>query len=165
MILTGKEIQRAVADETISISPFSEKQLNPNSYNYRLSEHIAIPEYDSKLETLAYKTIRIPEQGILLEPGQTYLSHTFEKLGSSKYAMSLIGRSSIGRLGLFVQVSANLGHTKSCHHWTLEIVACKKIILYPRMIIGQISFWANHGDYFYSDIRYNKFDVLMPSLD
>jgi hypothetical protein len=44
-----------------------------------------------------------------------------EELGSRKYAMSLIGRSSIGRLGLFLQVSANLGHTGSSHCWTLEL--------------------------------------------
>lgn len=69
-----------------------------------------------------------------------------ETLGSNKYAMSLIGRSSLGRLGLFLQVSANLGHTGSIHKWTLELVATKKIKIYTFMIIGQISFWTNKGD-------------------
>ena len=60
--------------------------------------------------------------------------------------MSLIGRSSTGRLGLFLQVSADLGHTGSVHNWTLEIVAAKAIVIYPGMIVGQISFWENLGD-------------------
>ena len=60
--------------------------------------------------------------------------------------MSLIGRSSIGRLGLFLQVSANLGHVTSCHKWTLELFPCKNIRIYPRMKIGQISFWSTLGD-------------------
>jgi dCTP deaminase len=62
-------------------------------------------------------------------------------------------------------VDADLGHTESSHNWTLEIVACKNIILYPKMIIGQISFWENYGDYYHSDIRYNKFNFLNESLD
>jgi dCTP deaminase len=60
--------------------------------------------------------------------------------------MSLIGRSSIGRYGLFLQVSANLGHTTSEHKWTLELVATQKIRLYSEMIIGQVSFWRNFGE-------------------
>ncbi len=59
--------------------------------------------------------------------------------------MSLIGRSSMGRLGLFLQLSADLGHTTSCHRWTLEIVATRPIWIYPGMVIGQVSFWRNTG--------------------
>ena len=73
------------------------------------------------------------------------LATTKEIIGSSQYAMSLIGRSSMGRYGLFLQCSANLGHTTSKHKWTLEIVAAIPIKLYPGMIIGQVSFWRNFG--------------------
>lgn len=165
MILTGNEILKELKQNKITISPFTLKQLNPNSYNYRLSEHIAVPQYDPGSQAEIYKTIQIPKEGLILEPGCMYLSHTYETLGSSEYAMSLIGRSSVGRLGLFLQVSANLGHTTSCHRWTLELVACKKIVVYPEMIIGQISFWKNFGDYYESSIRYNKYNFLTPSMD
>ncbi|PJD94935.1 MAG: deoxycytidine deaminase [Parachlamydia sp.] len=165
MILTRNEILKELNLNKITISPFHIKQLNPNSYNYRLSDHIAVPEFDPISQTETYHTIQIPKEGFILRPGCTYLSHTFETLGSSEYAMSLIGRSSLGRLGLFLQVSANLGHTTSCHKWTLEIVACKTIIVYPEMIIGQISFWKNVGEYHESAIRYNKYNFLTPSLD
>jgi len=165
MILTGKEIQKELQLKRITIYPFNTEQLNPNSYNYRISDYIAIPEFDKKTNQTTYTTITIPQDGYILEPGCTYLSHTYEKLGSNKYAMSLIGRSSLGRLGLFLQVSADLGHTCSVHNWTLEIVSCKRFIIYPRMVIGQISFWENYGTYYDSNIRYNKYDFLTASID
>ena len=141
MILTGNSIKQSVESGEIIIQPFVEDQLNPNSYNYRLGREITYKEDDGN-----YKTITLPEEGFVLEPHRVYLGHTFETLGSSKYAMSLIGRSSTGRLGLFLQVSADLGHTGSVHKWTLEIVAAQAIRIYPYMKIGQISFWENHGN-------------------
>ena len=73
--------------------------------------------------------------------------------------MSLIGRSSMGRLGLFLQVSANLGHTTSCHQWTLELVAAKPIRLYPNMIIGQVTFWDNQGEIYDHPFTYANFSL------
>ncbi len=145
MILTGAEIGKQVAAGAIQISPFDPKQLNPNSYNYRLGNLLRVP-HESGHSGILFETICIPDDGYLLQPGRMVLGHTSEVLGSSRYAMSLIGRSSLGRLGLFLQVSANLGHTTSSHRWTLELVATQPILLYAGMVIGQISFWANHGD-------------------
>ena len=73
--------------------------------------------------------------------------------------MSLIGRSSIGRLGLFLQLSADLGHVGSKHKWTLELVAAKPIIIYPFMKIGQISFWENDGDFKEYSGEYGKYSI------
>ncbi|MGM5487716.1 MAG: dCTP deaminase [Nanobdellota archaeon] len=144
MILTGNEITKEVNKKNIVIIPFHLEQINPNSYNYRINDELI--EFTVKNQQKFEKRIRIPKSGIILEPHKTYLASTLETLGSNKYAMSLIGRSSLGRLGLFLQVSANLGHTGSIHKWTLELVATKKIRIYPFMIIGQISFWNNKGD-------------------
>lgn len=141
MILTGSEIKKYLRRGDIVISPFNEEQLNPNSYNYRLGDVLTYKE-----DTGEYKTIKLPEEGFILYPNRVYLGHTFEVLGSKKCAMSLIGRSSTGRLGLFLQVSADLGHTGAKHKWTLELVAAKPIKIYPNMIIGQISFWENYGE-------------------
>lgn len=96
MILTGSEIKKYVENGDIVIEPFNEDQLNPNSYNYRLGETLTFKEDDGK-----YRTVKIPEEGFVLYPDRVYLGHTLETLGSRKCAMSLIGRSSTGRLGLF----------------------------------------------------------------
>ena len=144
MILTGSEISKMRDVKRITIEPYDEEQVNPNSYNYRLGSVLGVPVIeDGELESFDF--ITIPESGYTLQANTMYLGHTLEELGSDTFAMRLIGRSSLGRLGLFLQVSADLGHTGSSHQWTLEIVAAKPFVVYPHMRIGQISFWENFG--------------------
>lgn len=144
MILTGSKINQSVREGNISISPFDQAELNPNSYNYRLGSELKMAYEDGS--GVHFLNVGFPEAGLILQPGNLYLGQTAEKIGSSSYAMSLIGRSSLGRLGLFLQVSANLGHTGSNHQWTLELYACQPIKIYPNMRIGQVSFWTNIGE-------------------
>lgn len=145
MILTGAEIEKEVAAGGIRISPFHPGQVNPNSYNYRLGPELKVPRCEEGSERVVFEGLCIPPEGFVLRPGRMVLGHTLESIGSTRYAMSLIGRSSMGRYGLFLQVSANLGHTTSDHCWTLELVAVQPIRLYPGMLIGQVSFWENEG--------------------
>ncbi len=151
MILTGNEIAKQVKLGNITISPFVKEQVNPNSYNYRINDVLINLEKN--------KIIKIPKTGYVLKPHTAYLASTYETLGSSKYAMSLIGRSSMGRLGLFLQLSANIGHTGACHKWTLELVCAKPFKIYPRMIIGQMSFWTNMGKVKKYTESYSKYDA------
>ncbi|MFG6672545.1 hypothetical protein ACGYLS_19895 [Bacillus subtilis] len=144
MILTGIKIFDEVKAGNIKIFPFDKSNINPNSYNYKLDpllKHINISETGEK----KVKNILIPEGGLILKKGEVYLGTTYEKIGSDKYSMRLIGRSSTGRLGLFLQISADLGHVGSYHKWTLEILPLQDIIVYPLMRIGQVSFWLNEG--------------------
>ncbi|MBL4774163.1 MAG: hypothetical protein JKX98_11440 [Alcanivoracaceae bacterium] len=143
MILTGSEISKMIKLGQIEIEPFLPDHVNPNSYNYRLGPILGVPNVDD--ESVSFNFIDIPEEGYQLQPHTMYLGHTLEVLGSDTFAMRLIGRSSLGRYGLFLQISADLGHTGSSHQWTLEIMSALPIILYPYMKIGQISFWENFG--------------------
>lgn len=144
MILTGSKIKEEVINGNITIIPFCSDQVNPNSYNYRLGFVLKVfQKFDG--EKAIFEEIKIPKDGYILEPKKMYLAVTKEVIGSNKYAMSLIGRSSMGRYGLFLQCSANLGHTTCEHKWTLELVASIPIKIYPEMVIGQVSFWNNLG--------------------
>jgi dCTP deaminase len=141
VILTGAFINEEVDAGRIIIDPYRPEALNPNSYNYRLGDRVK--QYEEVSDQ--FVDLVLPNDGYVLSPHRMYLGHTQEVIGSSAYAMSLIGRSSMGRLGLFLQVSADLGHTTSCHRWTLEIVATRPIRIYPGMVVGQVSFWRNCG--------------------
>lgn len=147
MILTGNEIARQVELGNITISPFASECLNPNSYNYSLGHLIRSipPQIAAGLSTSAGPVEEIPSSGMQLLPGQLYLSHTKEVIGSTHFVISLIGRSSVGRLGLFVQISADMGNLGAAHSWTLELTCTQPIVVYPNMIIGQISFWTPAG--------------------
>ena len=48
----------------------------------------------------------------------------------------LEGRSSIGRLGLFIHVTAGYGDVGFKGYWTLEIVAVEPVRIYPNMEMG-----------------------------
>jgi dCTP deaminase len=154
MILTGTEIEAERAAGRITIEPFSLDLVNPNSYNYRLGQNLLV-----KTDSGGWDSVVIPPEGYVLNSRRLYLGSTYEKLGSKNYAMSLIGRSSIGRLGLFLQVSANLGHVGAYHSWTLELVAAQPIRVYPLMRVGQISFWSNEGIGVPYTAGYSRFDA------
>lgn len=148
MILTGNQIEKERKAGRITIEPFECSMVNPNSYNYRLAETLyKVKEdvIDSKKPT-SYEKIVIPKEGYVLQPGILYLGSTMEVIGSDTYSMQLIGRSSVGRLGLFLQVSAPLGHIGTSHCWTLELKSVQPLRVYPRMKIGQVSFWCVSGE-------------------
>ena len=105
MILSGKEIQKHIGNEII-IEPFDKNKINPNSYNLSLHNELLIYKndiLDMKNSNETQKII-IPEEGLLLEPGKLYLGRTKEYTKTEKYVPMLEGRSSTGRLGLFIQV-------------------------------------------------------------
>jgi dCTP deaminase len=147
MILTGAEIKAHVASGDIGIDPFDESLVNPNSYNYRLGNELLVHRDDvlDPVEAPTWWGVRFPETGYTLQPGRLYLGHTYERIGSTSFVTSLIGRSSMGRLGLFLQITADLGHIGAVHGWTLELSAVQPVIIYPRMTIGQVSFWRTEG--------------------
>jgi len=147
MILSGPKIDEEVNNGNITIFPFCEYLLNPNSYNYRLDKTVLVPQdsiIDPK-EAMKYTTVEIPEEGYILRPDKFYLANTLEIIGSKKYTTTLIGRSSIGRLGLFLQITADLGHIGTSHKWTLELHCVQPLVIYFNMKIGQVAFWENDG--------------------
>jgi len=164
MILTGSEIIKEVKKKNINIRPFNKHRVNPNSYNYRLGNKIKLFDHFDGEKSYFHEII-IPKSGMILKPYQMCLGHTYETIGSKKYAMSLIGRSSIGRLGLFIQISANLGHTTCAHRWTLELFASRSIKIYPKMTIGQVSFWTNKGKPMTYDGKYGFIIKVQESLN
>jgi dCTP deaminase len=155
MILSGQAIMEEVFNKSIKIDPFNIEQLNPNSYNYRIDDKIKY--YDCTKDS--FVEILIPKEGMILTPQKLYLANTFEIIGSEKYVTSLIGRSSVGRLGLFVQISADLGNLGPPHKWTLELTCIQQLIIYPHMKIGQVSFWVPIGSISFYMGEYNKYNV------
>lgn len=144
MILTAKEIIKEQDAGHIGISPFDPARLNPCSYTYRLGPQLGVPNLAR--DPVGFDNIDIPPEGYVLQPGRMYLGHTLEILGSDHYVMSLVGRSSLGRLGMFLQVSANLINVGTSHQVTLELVVAIPLRIYAGMDVGEISFWQPKGE-------------------
>lgn len=166
MILSGKEILNKLGKEIV-IEPFDEKFLNPNSYNLRLHNELLVYEEELLDMKKANKTrsIIIPEDGMILEPGRLYLGRTFEYTKTDKYVPMLEGRSSVGRLGLYIHVTAGFGDVGFCGFWTLEIQCIQPIKIYPMVEICQIYYHSIEGEYEkYTKGKYQNNSGIQASL-
>lgn len=166
MILSGKEIKNKIGKE-IKIEPYNENQLNPNSYNLRLHNELLV--YDEEVLDMKkpnkVKRIIIPEEGLVLEPGKLYLGRTLEYTETDKYVPMLEGRSSIGRLGLFIHVTAGFGDVGFKGYWTLEIFCVQPIRIYSGVELCQIYYHSVEGDYDkYTSGKYQNNEGVQPSL-
>ena len=151
----------------IIIEPFDEKRINPNSYNLSLAGELLV--YDNHVldmkEPNPVSRIIIPEDGLLLEPNRLYLGRTNEYTSTSRYVPMLEGRSSTGRLGLFIHVTAGFGDIGFSGYWTLEIFCVQPVRIYPNVEICQIYYHDIDGEYeLYKSGKYQNNTGVQPSL-
>jgi len=166
MIISGKEIHKRI-DKDIKINPFYEKQLNPNSYNVTLHNELLIYESLTLNMKKPEKTrkIIIPETGLRLNPGELYLGRTVEYTETKNLIPMIEGRSSIGRLGIFVHATAGFGDVGFKGYWTLEISCVKPVIIYPFVEIAQLFYHTIFGEYDeYSNGKYQNNEGVQSSM-
>lgn len=166
MILSGKEIASRIGNEII-IDPFDPKNINPNSYNLSLHDELLVYKkstLDMKLDN-ATKKISIPHKGLVLEPNRLYLGRTIEYTETQNLVPMLEGRSSIGRLGLFVHVTAGFGDVGFKGFWTLEIFCVQPVKIYSGVAVCQIYYHTIEGKHEnYSSGKYQNNNGIQPSL-
>jgi dCTP deaminase len=166
MILSGNEIQARLGKDVI-IDPFDERQLNPNSYNLRLHDELLAYE-EIVLDMRRRNRFRrhpIPPEGLILDPNRLYLGRTVERTETHNLVPMLEGRSSIGRLGLFVHVTAGFGDVGFCGYWTLEMFAVQPVRIYPGVQICQIFYHTIEGAVTeYNSDKYQHNRDIQPSL-
>lgn len=162
MILTGTKIDEEVRKGKITIEPYDYKNINPNSYNYTLGNYVKVyknnvldPKKQQEVEI-----IEIPDDGLVLYPDKVYLGYTNEIIGSDYYVSVITGRSSTGRLGLFVQITSDLVDIGYKGRLTLQFHATQPVKIYKDMKIGQVMFWKVYGDIELYEGKYQ--DSLIP---
>lgn len=166
MILSGKEIVRHMGKEIV-IEPFYEKQVNPNSYNLTLANELLVYRDDvlDMKKPNPVSSLIIPEEGLLLSPHRLYLGRTNEYTKTDRYVPMLEGRSSTGRLGIFIHVTAGFGDVGFAGYWTLEIFCVQPVRIYPNVEICQIYYHDIDGDYEpYRSGKYQNNSGIQPSL-
>lgn len=166
MILSGLEIEKNLG-KNIIIEPFSRSQLNSNSYNVRLHNKLLV--YKEKTLDMKKpnetKEIIISEKGFKLEPNELYLGRTLEYTTTKNFVPMIEGRSSIGRLGIFIHITAGFGDVGFSGYWTLEIFCIKPIIIYPNVEIAQLYYHTIDGEYEeYSSGKYQNNTDVQPSM-
>lgn len=147
-MLTGNEIMQRRACGDIQIVPFNPAQLNPNSYNLRLADEIVIYNeavLDSHKVNKTEK-IRIPPEGIVLSPGRVYLASTEEWTETYNLIPCIDGRSSVGRLGIGIHMTAGFGDIGFKGRWTLEIYVQQPVRVYAGDELCQIYYELPDGE-------------------
>jgi dCTP deaminase len=109
--------------------------------------------------------LKIPQEGLILEPNRLYLGRTIEYTETKNLVPMLEGRSSIGRLGLFVHVTAGFGDVGFRGFWTLEIFCIQPVRIYSGVEVCQIYYHTIEGEYeSYSSDKYQNNNGIQPSL-
>lgn len=163
-ILSGPAIIDALDKGDIEIDPFEPLNINPASIDLRLGEGLTLYDdwvYDSDhpseftrpldrvldvkdpLRTTSYTFNE--KDGLILVPGILYLMHTVERVRTEKYVPILDGKSSIGRLGIQVHITAGYGDPGFDGQYTLEVTAMHHVRVYPGMRFCQMRFHTLAG--------------------
>lgn len=150
-MLNDITIEQCVAHQDL-ILPYTEKQLNPNSYDVTLQDTIIVYAKDMEdgyadgsdhtLHGIHTKPVRINEH-YMLQPGQFVLGATVEKISLPDNMMARFdGKSSLGRLGLCTHVTAGFVDAGFIGTITVELKNENSfpVMLKPGMRIGQVSF-------------------------
>ena len=166
MRLSGEQINKSLRTNII-IEPYSPSQITPNSYNLRLSNELLVYDTDV-LDMNANNPVKrrtIPETGLLLETNKLYLGRTLEYTKTDQFVPMLEGRSSVGRLGLFIHVTAGFGDVGFAGYWTLEMFCIHPIVIYPNVEICQIYYPTIQGEYTkYDSGKYHTNTGVQPSM-
>ncbi len=152
----------------IEIEPFDPKLCGPNSYDVHLGPTLRTyvmlgrsdPDtlnrvckerpwpkqwLDPRADNLTDELV-IPPGGLVLDPGTLYLGSTVERMKCEGVVPWIDGRSSIGRLGLSIHVTAGRGDDGWGGQWTLEITVVHPILVFAGLRIGQVTFLTLQGD-------------------
>jgi len=107
MILSDKKILKMIEDKELVIEPLTKEQIQPASVDIRLGNTFSVVDDSSSgvitLENkISYKTIT--SDTYLIMPGQFVLATTMEFFELPNNLTAFVeGRSSLGRMGLFIQ--------------------------------------------------------------
>ncbi|MEJ9233080.1 dCTP deaminase [Peribacillus butanolivorans] len=107
MIQSSKTILKKIKEKELIIEPITPSQLQPASIDLRIGNHfLTIDEYSTPLISLDKPAIykEIYKDHIIIPPQAFVLGTTIEVIKLPNNMTAFVeGRSSIGRLGLFIQ--------------------------------------------------------------
>lgn len=107
MILSDKTIRKMLDEKTLTITPLTDAQIQPASVDIRLGNSFSVVDDTpsgiiSLSKQIQYKSITTDK--FLILPGQFVLATTMEYFELPDHLTAFVeGRSSLGRMGLFIQ--------------------------------------------------------------
>ena len=150
MFLSDTDIKKAIKSGHIVLKPFSEKRLQPVSYDILLGNQFIVndennTQFVDPVKKIFAKTREIKVKDgdeFVLHPGVSVLGISKEFFGSDHYLIQVGGKSSLARVGLMIHNTAGIINPGHFLNITFEISNQNNIpiILRPGMEIAQITF-------------------------
>ena len=143
--------------------------ISPASIDFRLSKHLLRLPSNTTIDckdivNMPWEEIEIPEDGYIMLPNSLYLGSTVERLVlPNDIVATAEGKSTVGRLGLTVHVTAGWIDPGFDGTVTLEMVSTNPIRIYENMRIGQFSFLSVTGNSRVYEGRYQKRQFGLPT--
>ncbi len=151
MILSDRDIKKALKKGQITIEPLFPNSIQPASVDlhlgsdfliFRTDQHTAIDPREP-LDDIMEKVSIDDKRQFIIHPGQFALGMTYENIGVANDMVGrLEGKSSLGRIGLIIHATAGYLDPGNRLKMTLELhnIANLPIKLYYKMPIAQMSF-------------------------
>lgn len=153
-ILSGPEISKQIRNGRIKIMP-EPTHIGPNSVDLHLGEKLfkyrdgLILGMPGGMRNTLFDLEEVPvnpEGYWILEPGVLYLAATKEWTETHGFVPWIDGRSTLGRMGVAIHVTAGKGDNGFVGCWTLEIFCIQRAALRPGSRCCQISYFDIVGD-------------------
>lgn len=152
-MLSDAHVHRLITSGDIGYTPYSRDYLNPASIDMTLEPRIRVPKRgpESQFGVIDTRHVRpdhtelveIPDGGYALYPGRFILACTYERVRIPDWMAARVeGKSSLGRIGLVVHITAGFIDPGFEGNITLEIANLSPwtILLHPGMRIAQLAF-------------------------
>lgn len=164
MILSQKEILKAIQKGRICIDPFAKKNIGPASLDLTLGERFWFYKKQQRIildEDLDYRKLTEEHKmkELILQPGAFVLGITKEKITLPEDICGfLTGRSRFARMGLTVHATASLLQPGIKNHQIFEITNISKntLVIPSGTKIGQLIFIKMKGKGKYHGIFENQ---------
>lgn len=151
MILSDQDIRRALNAGEITVDPLIMENIQPASIDLHLDKHFLVFDatrhhvIDPKkpVDNLMREIMIDDEAPFVLHPGEFALGMIYETTGVGNSIVGrLEGKSSVGRLGLLIHITAGFLDPGNCLKMTLELhnTANMPILIYYKMPIAQMAF-------------------------
>lgn len=149
MILSDRDIKKAIREKKLGIEPFDEGCVQPSSYDLKLESQVRMfdnhkaGEIDVRKRQDVSRRVKVGKEGFVLHPGEFILGSTVESFRiPANLAAKLEGKSSLARLGLVIHATAGYVDPGFEGQLTFEMsnISRLPIRLYGGMKVAQICF-------------------------
>ena len=157
-MLTSNEILKQMNNGNIQIDNLKDGALSkPNSCIVSITDVLYTFDYsivDTKEkntylreiatdEVSRLRRVKIPKEGLVLEPRKMYLAKTSERIKTNGYVPVLNGRTSLSLLGVSIELNSGYGTDNYDGNFLLSIVSTMPVVIYPNIEVGNLTFFKS----------------------